>query len=310
MALQPSLAAGSLEAITSKQMPIYSLRTQILGLIAPCFLIFTSLAHGQTKQETASIDKVDKAEKKDAQFEFVATVNGVPITQGLLDLNLQAAINQGQKDTPQLRQAIKEELINRALIAQEATRQGLDKEIDFRDQYTQLRQSLLMQAFIEDHLKKSPITEAILLEEYERQKQAMGGGNTAPQYQLSQMTFNVESEAIAAIGRLQNGESFAKVAKEISRDTGTKSQGGLVGWVMIPQVAAPIADIMANLPKGSFSTTAIKLQGAYVVIKVDDIRSTKIASFKDSKNQIRQALIQKYLTESLKKLRESAKVVQ
>lgn len=310
MALQRSLAAGSLEAITSKQMPIYSLRTQILGLIAPCFLIFSNHAHGQTKQETASIDKVDKAEKKDAQFEFVATVNGIPITQGLLDLNVQAAVNQGQKDTPQLRQAIKEELINRALIAQEATRQGLDKEIDFRDQYTQVRQSLLLQAFIDEHFKKTPITEAILLEEYEKQKQAMGGGSTAPQYQLSQMTFNTESEAIGAIGRLQNGEPFAKVAKEISRDAGIKSQGGLIGWVMAPQVASPIADIMVNLPKGSFSTTPIKLQNAYVVIKVDDVRSTKIASFKEAKNQIRQALVQKYLSESIKKLRESAKVVQ
>lgn len=288
-------------------MRIYSLRTHILGLIAPCFLLFASIAHGQPKPEASS---VDKAEKKDAQIEFVATVNGAPITQGLLDLNVKAAVSQGQKDTSQLRQAIKEELINRALIAQEATRQGLDKEIDFRDQYTQLKQSLLMQAFIDEHFKKSPITEARLLEEYEKQKQAMGGGNTAPQYQLSQIILGTETEAIAAIGRLQNGESFSKVAKEISRDTSTKSQGGLVGWVMVPQVAAPIADIMVNLPKGSFSTSPIKLQGAYVVIKVDDIRSTKIATFKESKNQIRQALIQKYLSESIKKLRESAKVVQ
>ena len=277
--------------------------TQILGLIAP-FLILSSAAYGQVKPEAISNDK------KETQIEFVATVNGAPITQGLLDLNIKAAVSQGHKDTPQLQQAIKEELINRTLIAQEATRQGLDKEIDFRDQYTQLKQSLLLQAFLEEHFKKNPITEAQLLEEYEKQKQAMGGGTTAPQYQLSQIVLGTESEAIAAISRLQNGESFAKVAKEISRDTGTKSQGGVVGWVMAPQVATSIADVMVNLQKGSFSTTPIKLQGAYVVIRVDDIRSSKIASFKDSKNQIRQALIQKYLSDSIKKLRESAKVVQ
>jgi len=277
--------------------------TQILGLIAP-FLILSSAAYGQVKPEAISNDK------KETQIEFVATVNGAPITQGLLDLNIKAAVSQGQKDTPQLQQAIKEELINRTLIAQEATRQGLDKEIDFRDQYTQLKQSLLLQAFLEEHFKKNPITEAQLLEEYEKQKQVMGGGTTVPQYQLSQIVLGTESEAIAVIGRLQNGESFAKVAKEISRDAGTKSQGGVVGWVMAPQVATPIADVMVNLQKGSFSTTPIKLQGAFVVIRVDDIRSSKIASFKDSKNQIRQALIQKYLSDSIKKLRESAKVVQ
>lgn len=277
---------------------------KILGLIAPCFLALPTSAYGQSKQETTSL------EKKEAQLEFIATVNGAPITQGLLELNVQAAVNQGQKDTPQLRQAIKEELINRALIAQEATRQGLEKEIDFRDQYTQLKQSLLLQAFIDEQFKKSPITEAALLEEYERQKQVMGSGNSAPQYQLSQIILATESEAIAVIGRLQSGESFTKVAKEVSRDVSTKSQGGLVGWVMVPQVATPIADMMVNLAKGSYSATPIKIQGVYVVIKVDDIRSTKIASFKDSKNQIRQALVQKYLSESIKKLRENAKIVQ
>lgn len=274
---------------------------QVLGLIASSFLACT--AYGQNKLESAS------TEKKETQIEFVATVNGTPITQGLLDLNVQAALNQGQKDTPQLRQAIKEELINRALIAQEATRQGLDKEIDFRDQYTQLRQSLLLQAFIDDYLKKSPITEAKLLEEYEKQKQALGS-DTASQYQLSQITLSTESEAIAVIGRLQSGESFAKVAKEVSRDAGSKSQGGMLGWVMPTQVATPIADVMVNLAKGAFSTSPIKMQGAYVIIKVDDIRSVKLPSFKATKSQLRQELIQKYLGESIKKLRESAKVVQ
>ena len=281
------------------------LRIKASSVLATALLAFSTVGHSQSKQETVP------AEKKETQIEFVATVNGSPITQGLLDLNLQAAVSQGQKDTPQLRQSIKEELINRALIAQEAMRQGLDKEIDFRDQYTQIRQSLLLQAYIDEYLKKSPITEAKLREEYEKQKQAMGAnGNTAPQYLLSQIVLNSESEAIAAIGRLQGGEPFAKVAKDISRDAATKSQGGQLGWVMVPQVASPIADVMVNLQKGSFSSKPIKLQNAYIVIKVDDIRSTKIASFKESKNQIRQALIQKHLNESIKKLRESAKIIQ
>jgi peptidyl-prolyl cis-trans isomerase C len=274
---------------------------QILGFIASSFLVCT--AYSQNKPESAP------TEKTETQIEFVATVNGTPITQGLLDLNVQAAVNQGQKDTPQLRQAIKEELINRALIAQEATRQGLDKEIDFRDQYTQLRQSLLLQAFIDDYLKKSPITEAKLLEEYEKQKQALGGDTTS-QYQLSQITLGTESEAIAVIGRLQSGESFAKVAKEVSRDAGSKSQGGMLGWVMPTQVALPIADVMVKLSKGTFSTSPIKMQGAYFIIKVDDIRSIKLPSFKAAKNQLRQELIQKYLGDTIKKLRETAKVVQ
>ena len=244
-------------------------------------------------------------------FEFIATVNGVPITQGLFNLNLQAALAQGQKDTPQLRESIKNELINRQLIAQEVVKQGLDKEVDLQDQITQLRQNLYLQVLIEDHLKKNPITNEKLKEEYEKQKQYLGGGtDQATQYKISQIILKSESEAIATIGRLQNGDSFAKVAKEVSLDTATKQQGGSLGWISPAQLAPPMADIVGTLGKGGFNKTPIKVSDVWVVIRVDDTRSSKIPSFEASKNQLRQAIIQQYLAETIKRLRESARVVQ
>lgn len=245
-----------------------------------------------------------------ADFEFVATVNGVAITKGLFDLNLQAAINQGQKDSPQLREAIKNELINRQLIVQEVVKQGIDKELDLQDQITQLRQTIYVQAFVEESLKKNPITNERLREEYEKQKQQIGGGDSVTQYKISQIILRSESEAIAVIGRLQSGDSFAKVAKEISADAATKAQGGSLGWVGPQQLAPPIADIVGTLTKGGFSKSPIKLGDAWVIIKVDDTRSAKIQSFEASKNQLRQAIIQQYLAETIKRLRENARVVQ
>jgi peptidyl-prolyl cis-trans isomerase C len=246
-----------------------------------------------------------------ADFEFVATVNGVAISKGLFDLNLQAAINQGQKDSPQLREAIKNELINRQLIVQEVTKQGIDKELDLQDQITQLRQTIYVQAFVEEYLKKNPITNEKLREEYDKQKQQLGGGSDlATQYKISQIVLKSESEAIAVIGRLQAGDAFAKVAKEVSLDTATKAQGGLLGWVGPQQLAPPIADVVGTLGKGGFSKSPIKLGDAWVVIKVDDTRSAKIQSFEASKNQLKQAIIQQYLAETIKRLRESARVVQ
>ena len=61
----------------------------------------TALA--QTKSDTKEV----KEAKPD--YEFIASVNGVAITQGLLNLNIRALVNQGQRDTPELRQAIKED---------------------------------------------------------------------------------------------------------------------------------------------------------------------------------------------------------
>lgn len=245
------------------------------------------------------------------EYEFVATVNGAPITKGLFEINLRAALAQGQKDTPQLRDAIKNELINRQLIAQDVVKQGLDKEIDLQDQITQLKQNLYLQVLIEDHFKKNPITTEQLREEYSRQKQYLGRGtDSATQYKISQIALKSESDANAVIGRLQGGESFAKAAKEVSLDAATKAQGGSVGWVAPQQLPAPIAEVVGALSKGGYSKTPIKAGDAWLIVRVDDTRSSKIPTFEASQNQLRQAIVQQYLSETIKRMRESARIVQ
>ena len=261
----------------------------------------------EQKPGPLAVNKIKPGE----DFEFIATVNGVPITKGLFDINLQAAISQGKKDSPQLRESIKNELINRQLIAQYVLKQDLEKDTDLQDQITQLRQNLYLQLLIEDYLQKSPITNEKLHEEYEKQKQYLGGGtDQATQYKISQIVLKSESDAIAVIGRLQNGDAFAKVAKEVSLDQTTKSDGGVLGWVNPTQLASPIADVVGTLGKGGFNKTPIKVSGAWVVIQVDDTRSSRIPTFEASKGQLRQAIIQQYLADTIKRLREKAKVVQ
>lgn len=245
------------------------------------------------------------------EYEFVATVNGAPITKGLFDLNLQAALAQGQKDSPQLRENIKNELINRQLIVQEVVKEGLDKEIDLQDQITQLKQNLYLQVFVEDYFKKNPITNDQLKEEYSKQKQYLGNGTEqAMQYKISQIALRSESEAIAVIGRLQAGDSFFRVAKEVSLDGATKSQGGSLGWLSIAQLAPPISDAIGALGKGGFTKYPIKIGDVWIVVQVDDTRSSKIPSFEASKNQLKQAIVQQYLVQTIKRLRESARIIQ
>lgn len=245
-----------------------------------------------------------------SDYEFVASVNGAPISKGLLELNLKGAISQGQKDSPELRQAVKEELINRELIAQAAIRDGLEKNIDLTDQIVQLKQTLLLQAYLENHFKKEPITDAKLREEYEKQKKLMGENSTAIQYKVSQIILPSESEALGVIARLQKGESFSKLAKETSIDNASKEQGGSVGWILPAQILRPIADVMVNLAKGGISNSPIQVQGGWVIIRVEDKRTMKVPSFDEAKSQLRQAVVQQYLAESVKRLRETAKIVQ
>ncbi len=276
------------------------------------FFFFALLALFGTAQINTALAQSPPDARADSQsdFEFVATVNGTAITQGLLNLNIRAMTNQGQKDSPELRQAVKEELINKELIAQEATKQGLGKEIDFADQVSQLKQNLLLQAFIEDHFKKDPITDAKLREEYERQRKLMGEGSNNFQYRLSQIVVANETDALDLVRRLQKGELFGKLAQDYSTDAATKAQGGALGWVLPGQVIPAVASAMGSLQKGGITNQPIQTTGGWVIIKMDDKRNFKVPSLEEAKPQIRQAIVQQYLAEVLKSLRANARIVQ
>jgi len=270
----------------------------LINLFALAATVFVASVSAQTNPEAKS------------DYEFVATVNGSPITQGLLNLNVRALTSQGQKDTPELRQAIKEDLINKELIAQEATRLGLAKEIDFPDQITQLKQNLLLQAFLEEHFKKNPITDAKMREEYDRQRKLMGEGSNATQYRLSQIVVSTETDAIDLIRRIQKGELFGKLAQEYSIDTGSKAQGGALGWVLPGQVIPAVANSLSSMSKGAVSAAPIQTPVGWVIIKVDDKRPFKVPTFEEAKPQLRQALVQQYIAEAVKTLRANARIAQ
>ena len=75
------------------------------------FSTLLSISHGviaASESNTSSTSNIS----------FFATVNSTMLTKGLLDLNIKAAVAQGQKNTPELQKALKDELINRELLAQ------------------------------------------------------------------------------------------------------------------------------------------------------------------------------------------------
>jgi peptidyl-prolyl cis-trans isomerase C len=261
-----------------------------------------ALGQGDTKAPANAETKTD--------FEFVASVNGAPITQGLLNLTIRALVGQGQADSPELRQAVKNDLINKELVAQEATRLGLANSIDFPDQIAQLRQNLLLQAFLENHFKKNPITDTQLREEYDRQRKLMGDTSSAFQYRVSQIVVSTETDAMDLIRRLQKGDLFGRLAQEFSLDTASKAQGGSLGWMMTGQVIPAVASVLPTMAKGAITPKPIQTPAGWVILKLDDKRAFKIPTFEESKPQLQQALVQQYLGQAIQGLRTNAKIVQ
>jgi peptidyl-prolyl cis-trans isomerase C len=275
----------------------------------PCIIAIIGLGIAPMALAQADAKAPSNAETK-PDFEFVASVNGTAITQGLFNLTIRALVNQGQADSPELRQAVKNDLINKELLAQEATRLGLANSIDFPDQIAQLRQNLLLQAFLESHFKKNPITDAQLREEYDRQRKLMGDTSNVFQYRVSQIVVSTETDAMDLIRRLQKGELFGRLAQEFSLDTASKPQGGSLGWMMTGQLIPAVASVLPTMAKGAITPKPIQTPVGWVILKLDDKRAFKIPTFEESKPQLQQALVQQYLGQAIQALRNNAKIVQ
>lgn len=236
----------------------------------------------------------------------VAVVNGKQISETLLEQNVRNNVSQGVKDSPELRQALVAELVNRELLAQDAAKKSLDSSADAKLQFDQLKQNFLADLALKEYFSKIQITEEQLKTEYDAQLKVLGDASSLQQYKLYQILLADEESAKKAIARLKR-ESFDKVAKDLSIDE-AKNRGGEIGWVLPNQVLPAISNVMVNLAKGSVSVAPIQSPNGWHIIKIEDKRSFKVPSFEESKDRVRVALIQKMRNDYIMQLRKDAKI--
>lgn len=93
-----------------------------------------------------------------AEDDVVARVNGVAIRQSQVETAARNLIAQGQQDTPDLRARLKDELIARELILQQATSDGLDKRDEVRDQIELARSNILINSYLQAWTKEHPVS--------------------------------------------------------------------------------------------------------------------------------------------------------
>jgi peptidyl-prolyl cis-trans isomerase C len=214
------------------------------------------------------------------------------------DFLLKERLAQGQPDTPELRNAIREELNTRELLVREAKKKGMDKNPDVKNQTDLAAQTVLVRAYVADWVKANPIPEAALRKEYEAIKTQMGD----KEYKVRHILVEKEDEAKEIIAALQKGEKFEKLA-ERSKDTGSKANGGELDWNAPGNFVKPFSEAMVKLPKGKFTAQPVQTQFGWHVIEVTDIRDAKIPSFDEVKPQLQQRMQGQYLDSYFKELR-------
>ncbi|MDO8714623.1 MAG: peptidyl-prolyl cis-trans isomerase [Polynucleobacter sp.] len=237
-----------------------------------------------------------------------ASVNGVIISNDTVEQGIQAALSQGQKDSPELRSAVLGKLIEISLLSQQADKDGLANSDRANRQLALIRQNYLADLELSTFMSKNPVSDADVQAEYNREIASLGVQGMIVEYKVSDIAVASEADAQAALVRIKKGESFDKVAKSVSLAP-NKVQGGAVGWVQAGQTLPQIASVLVTLSKGQVSPAPIQMPQGWYLIKLEDKKSSKPPTFEQAKVAIRNGLTQKKQFEYLSQLRQGASIV-
>lgn len=240
--------------------------------------------------------------KKDAASpagESVATVNGKAVAKSRADALIANAKAQGRPDSEDLRKQVREELITRELLAQEAQKKGFDKHADV--QLSQ--QQALISAYLNDYARSHPPSADAVKVQYDAFRAAAGD----KEFKARHILVEKEDEAKDIIARLKKGEKFEDLAK-LSKDPGSKDKGGDLDWATPNNYVKPFADALVKLEKGKYTETPVQSPFGWHVIRLDDTRQYTPPSLDDVKPQIVQNLQGQIVRQHVQELRQKAKV--
>ena len=240
-----------------------------------------------------------------ATGDIAATVNGTPISKFSVDQIVGQRSAMGQPDSPETRKAIINQLAMQLLVSQEAIKKNLDKTPEVSDQIKLAQQSILANAFVQDYMKNNPVTDDMLKAEYDKVKAQMSG----TEYKARHILVDKEDVAKTIIAKLKkNAKLFDSLAKQYSKDPGSKDKGGELGWFdprgMVPEFGAAVA----KLAKGKFTLEPVKTQYGYHVILLEDTRTNEAPTFEQVKPQLAKQVQQENIKKLIDDMMAKAKI--
>ena len=234
----------------------------------------------------------------------IAVVNGTPIPKARADALIDQLVHQGQQNTPQLQMAVREELVNREILMQEALRRGLPNRPDIKAQIAVAQQTVVLRALIEDFVKNNTPTDAEVTARYNALIKDAGG----KEYHLHHILVDNEQQAKDLIAKIKAGASFEDLAKQFSKDPGSGKNGGDLDWSDPKAYVPEFADAATHLQKGQMTDTPVHTQFGWHIIRVDDVRNITPPPLEQVRPQIVQQIQQEKLQAFEEGLRKNAKI--
>ena len=220
----------------------------------------------------------------------IAKVNNVAIT----DTQLQRAIQQsGLPDSPNLRSALKNQLVSRELFRQEAEKtRAYDNRPEVKQAMQEAKDAAITQLYLRDVIKPAPVTEQQVRAQFDSIVASLGD----KEYKGRLIQVGDAAGAADVLTKLKAGADFAQLAQQVSLAQ-NKVRGGDLDWVSLKtpvqeghtqNLPLPIAQALAALPAGGLTSTPVSWNNAYFILKLEQARPTLVPKYDEVKAVLRQ----------------------
>ncbi|MFA5957250.1 peptidylprolyl isomerase [Hyphomicrobium sp.] len=239
-----------------------------------------------------------------AEDKVIATIDGKPITEGDLAV-AESEIGQDMGTMPaaQKRTSLLEFLIDNQLFAEAAEKEKLNEGATFETRLNYLKRRALRELYFEKVIKAS-VSDAEARKIYDDQVKLL-----KPEEEVSARHILVETEAQAKDlkEKLDKGADFAQLAKEFSKDPGSKDDGGNLGFFGHGQMVPQFEEVVFKLKKGEISAP-LKTQFGWHIVQLEDRRVKGAPAFELVKDRIMQSLLLRKAQQTAVSLRSNSKI--
>ena len=247
----------------------------------------------------------------------IAEVNNMPITLEELDKEIENYNSLVPEDKPKLKiksredriNYLKNEMIKRMLLYQEALDRGLDKKRDVAEALERIKRNLLVTELIKEEADKVNVTSKEIEDYYNRFKEQL---KEPEERRIREIVVLSEAEAKDILIRLLQGEDFATLAREKSIAASAK-KGGDLGFIKPGQHSKTFDEVAFSdtLEVGDISHI-FKGHDGYYILKLEAKRGGKQKSLSDMWDNIKRALTflkqQKRINDLIGRLSSQAKI--
>lgn len=215
-----------------------------------------------------------------------------------------------------------EELADQANAKLEEIKSSFDSDDEYQQALTasniteekfleELKLSIIAKTVYDDAVKDVEVTDDEIQQYYTNNQTSYT--ESPNRIDPAHILVSTQEEADAVIERLNNGEDFAEVAKEVSTDS-SADNGGDLGWIEYNSTQYDQTFLYAaiSLDKGEYTKTPISTQFGYHIIKCLDKEEYPVKSLDEVKEEIRATVLEQNQkskwTDVLKEWQDAAKI--